>query len=331
MTVPDTTVPAAGRHTEHRIELTEQERVELAALAERLARTPPALLDDEEFLQHARQLSCHLPVRLRAALRRYRHDPGGDGTLFVANLPVDEDALAPTPGTPDSVELEASVASVLPVLLGLHLGEVVAYRDEKLGALVQNVVPVPGLERSQSNAGSVPLKFHVENAFHPHRPDYVGLMCLRNDHARQAGTLVSSIRRALPLLAEEDAKVLCDARFVTAPPPSFRSGADTLPHAVLDGTLEDPNICVDFNATVALDGEAAAALDRLHAALEEVATSLVLQSGQMTFLDNRIALHGRSSFRPRYDGRDRWLHRVYVHLDNRRNRASRLGNGSVLA
>ena len=72
-------------------------------------------------------------------------------------------------------------------------------------------------------------------------------------------------------------------------------------------------------------------VDDAIAGSDYAATSLVLQSGQITFLDNRIVLHGRSSFQPRYDGRDRWLHRVYVHLDNRRSRARRLGNGSVLA
>ncbi len=331
MTVEDIRTPVPGGPAEEPIELSAAESAELAELADRLARIPPGLLDDLGWLGHARQLSCHLPVRLRAALRRYRHDPGPDGTLLVANLPVDQGSLTATPTMPESVERTASVPAVLPVLLGLHLGELLAYRDEKSGALVQNVVPVPGRERQQSNAGSVPLRLHVENAFHPNRPDYVGLMCLRNDHDNGAGTLVTSIRRALPRLADEDVKILSVPRFVTAPPPSFRSGADALPHAVLGGSPEDPDICVDFNATAALDDEAAAALGRLHAALEEVATSLVLSAGQMAFLDNRIVLHGRSSFSPRYDGRDRWLHRVYVHLDHRRSRPRRTGNGAVLA
>jgi L-asparagine oxygenase len=36
------------------------------------------------------------------------------------------------------------------------------------------------------------------------------------------------------------------------------------------------------------------------------------------------------AFTPRYDGADRWLHRVFVHLDGRRSRPHRPGNGSVL-
>jgi hypothetical protein len=41
-------------------------------------------------------------------------------------------------------------------------------------------------------------------------------------------------------------------------------------------------------------------------------------------------VHGRTTFEARYDGRDRWLHRTFVHLDNRRNRRHRSEDGFVL-
>jgi L-asparagine oxygenase len=41
-------------------------------------------------------------------------------------------------------------------------------------------------------------------------------------------------------------------------------------------------------------------------------------------------VHGRVAFTPRYDGYDRWLHRVFVHLDHRRSRPARPANGAVL-
>lgn len=57
---------------------------------------------------------------------------------------------------------------------------------------------------------------------------------------------------------------------------------------------------------------------------------LVLRPGELAFVDNRVAVHGRTSFRPRHDGRDRWLHRTFVHLDNRRSAGHRPGGGAVL-
>ncbi|MBY8851239.1 hypothetical protein K7G98_24000, partial [Saccharothrix sp. MB29] len=124
--------------------------------------------------------------------------------LLVRGLPVDPARLPPTPARPGSVQRTATVPASSAVLVALHLGEPMAFREEKSGALVQDVVPVPGMEETQGNAGSVPLTMHVENAFHPDRPDYVGLLCLRNDHDNVAGLRVASVRRALRLLPERE-------------------------------------------------------------------------------------------------------------------------------
>ncbi|MFE4613658.1 TauD/TfdA family dioxygenase [Streptomyces niveus] len=293
-------------------------------------KTEPALLDDSRWQAEARRLSCRMPARLLEVLREFRQDAGEAGILTLAGLPVDEHALPDTPTVGDSVERTPRIPAAVAVLLGQQLGEVVAYRDEKSGALVQNVVPVRALADSQSNAGSVQLELHNENAFHPHRPDHIGLMCLRPDHERRAGTLVSSIRKALPLLDDADAEILNRPRFVTQAPPSFGAGDATAPHAVLGGSLHDPDVRVDFNATRALDDEAHEALERLGVALMRVSSSLVMGAGEMVFVDNRLVVHGRTDFTPRYDGQDRWLHRIYVHLDTRRSGAHRIGETSVL-
>ncbi|MFI6846763.1 TauD/TfdA family dioxygenase [Kitasatospora sp. NBC_00085] len=313
-----------------RLALTTEERAVLRGLAAELVRTPPVLLDDPDWLVEARRLSCRLPVRLIEALRGLRQDAGVAGILSITGLPVDESALPDTPTVKDSVQRIPAVPSAAAMLLAQQLGEVIAYRDEKHGALVQDVVPVRSLAGSQSNAGSVPLELHNENAFHPYRPDLVGLLCLRADRDGRAGTLVSSIREALPLLDDEDLAVLNSPRFVTEAPPSFGSGDATAPHPVLGGNVRDPDIRVDFNATTALDDEAAGAMERLGTVLTKVSSSLTLAPGELVFIDNRLVVHGRSDFTPRYDGRDRWLHRVYVHLDSRRSAAHRNGRGPVL-
>lgn len=314
------------------VTLTDQERTEVHALAEELGR-PPAVgqVDDPPWLAHVRLHSCRLPVRLLEALRNFRSEPGLGGTLVIGNLPIDAETLPDTPSVPDSVERRATAPASTAMLLGQQLGDVFAFRDEKHGALVHNVVPVPALANSQSNGGSVGLELHNENAFHPHRPDLIGLLCLRSDHEGTAGTLFSSIRRARVLLDDTDLSILRQPRFVTEAPPSFRAGDGAAPHGVLNGSSDDPDIQVDFNATRATDDEAAAALSRLGDAMAEVASELVLRPGDMAFLDNRLVVHGRTEFTPRYDGNDRWLHRVYVHLDGRRSLSHRIGPGPVLA
>jgi L-asparagine oxygenase len=100
---------------------------------------------------------------------------------------------------------------------------------------------------------------------------------------------------------------------------------------VLEGDIEDPDVRVDFHTTQPCDDEARQALEHLKNAFSEVKRNVVLHSGDLAVLDNRIAIHGRTHFTPRYDGRDRWLHRTFTHRDHRRSRPSRPGNGCVLS
>jgi len=45
---------------------------------------------------------------------------------------------------------------------------------------------------------------------------------------------------------------------------------------------------------------------------EQHRTSIVLEAGDVLVLDNRVYLHGRSKFTPRYDGADRFLIRCFA-------------------
>ncbi|MEU7559135.1 TauD/TfdA family dioxygenase [Streptomyces eurythermus] len=316
---------------DHVFTLTEAERERTGAVAGALAEVEPRLVDDRSWLDACREMSEELPERLRRRLRAFRHDPRADGMLLVRNLPS-APALAPTPTVQESVERAATPAAGTIALVSSQLGEVIAYRDEKSGALVQNVVPVAGREEQQSNAGSVPLELHVENAFHPYRPDMVALLCLRPDHDGGAGLRVASIRRAVALLPHDVRKVLGEERFRTEVPPSFGGpGGQAPPHPVLYGDFDDPDVRVDFHATHPEDGQAAEAMTVLRAALDTVTRAVYLRPGDLAIVDNRVTLHGRTHFTPRYDGEDRWLHRTFIHLDHRRSRALRADNGQVLS
>ena len=50
---------------------------------------------------------------------------------------------------------------------------------------------------------------------------------------------------------------------------------------------------------------------------------LPLRPGNLVFIDNFRAVHGRQSFRPRYDGSDRWLKRLNITRNLRGSRAWR--------
>jgi L-asparagine oxygenase len=310
--------------------LTEPVATALASCAADLSADPSRRVDDPSWIELARARSCHLPPELLEVLREFRHEPGADAVLVLHGLPV-PDEVGATPVVAGSVQENVSVTAALLVLLCQQLGEMVSFRPEKSGALVQDVVPVPGQEAEQSNVGSTLLRMHTENAFHPYRPDYVALLCLRADPADDAALTVASMRRAMPLLSAETRDVLATAAFVTETPSSFGRGSSVAAdHAVLTGDPADPDLRVDFTSTRPKDATAADAIAELNGALGTVASPLKLRAGDMAIVDNRLAVHGRTAFQPRYDGRDRWLQRSFVHLDHRRSRRVRRDDGFVL-
>jgi L-asparagine oxygenase len=50
-----------------------------------------------------------------------------------------------------------------------------------------------------------------------------------------------------------------------------------------------------------------------------------LTPGEIIFIDNRRAVHGRSPFFPRYDGNDRHLIRCFATLDYEKSEYARIG------
>ncbi|MFF1871444.1 TauD/TfdA family dioxygenase [Kitasatospora herbaricolor] len=292
-------------------------------------------VDSPEWVARARDAWEDLPPTLRRGVSRFRRHSGPHGTMVIGGLPVDRAALPATPTVPGSAQRSAAVPAALLTMVACGLGEPLAYLAEKSGALVQDVVPVPGQETFHGNAGSVPLSFHTENGFHPHPPDYVVFLCLRADHDRTAGMRVAGIRQVLPLLTPAAREALFAPEFITTPPPSFGpeagNGAQAEPRPVLSGSAEDPDIRMAQLVTTPLSPRATAALAEFGRACEATARTLHLTPGDLVVIDNRVTVHGRTAFRPRYDGADRWLQRTYVTTDLRRSRDHRPHDGHVLA
>lgn len=308
---------------------------EMAGAIAEVARTIPPVagdrVDDRAWVAAARHAWSDLPAELRRALREFRRDSGPTGTLLVRGLPVDGAGLPPTPAAAGSVQRTGGLPAALLLMIAGGLGDPAAFRPEKGGALVQDVVPVPGQEDFQGNAGSVLLSFHTENAFHPHRPDFVMLLCLRADHERVAGLRTGCTRQVLPLLSADGREALFSQEFRTAAPPSFGAGSgSTEAHAVLFGAPDDPDVRVDFAATEPLTPRAGRALLELQELFDLTARTALLEPGDLAVVDNRVTVHGRTAFRPRYDGNDRWLQRSFILSDLRRSRGLRDADGYVL-
>lgn len=318
-------------HPSYDVELDARTAARLAELARELLTVAGGRLDSPQWIRAARRAWVHAPTELRGLLAEFRRDSGTPGALLLRGLPLGEGAVPDTPTARGSVQRAATVPAAVLMLIAHGLGDPIAYRQEKSGALVQDVVPVPGLEDFQGNAGSTRLTFHVENAFHEHRPDYVMLSCLRADHEQSAELRLCSARQVLPRLGEPALSVLRGPNFETAAPPSFSADGGGRPHAVLADSAEDPVLRIDEAATRPLDAAAAAAMAELSELFQDSYQAVRLAPGDLAIVDNRVTVHGRSAFTPRYDGRDRWLQRTFVAADLRRSRTHRPADAHVLA
>jgi alpha-ketoglutarate-dependent taurine dioxygenase len=276
----------------------------------------------EEFLFDCEMRADEMPQPIRRALLEFQIHSNSEGILLVRGLPVDPQIEEiPTPANAErSQAKQTHVSERCLAMIGSRLGHLVSYIQEKNGDLFQNLVPVQGNEHVQASSGSqVRLQFHRETVFHPYPPEFLLLFCLRPDHDRIAETTYASISHALPLLSTEHRTLLFQSLYHTGIDYSFGNIQNHQERgrilSVLFGNPHDPFLNYDEDLMAAITPEAQVALDALKEAIASVYRGIKLDTGDLLCIDNRRTVHGRSSFVPRYDGRDRWLQRSFVVRD----------------
>ncbi|MEO7369214.1 MAG: TauD/TfdA family dioxygenase [Ilumatobacteraceae bacterium] len=276
----------------------------------------PALTDGIDlFVTAAGHAARMLPADVHDSLVDFVDAAPCSGALLVHGLPVGN--LPPTPPTPTTPADKDSISEFTLLTIARRLGQPVGYQPEHGGSLVQNIVPTKAaIDRQVSTSSKVQLMFHTEAAFHPHRPRYLLLLCLRGDPA--AHTTLSSIFEVVGQLPGDVVDTLFAARFRTAVDESYLDGRHNVlgaPMAVLGGDRDRPSMVFDADLMVGIDEDADRALRMLGDATSACHASVALEAGDLLVIDNTVAVHGRSPYAPRFDGTDRWLQRTFVVSD----------------
>lgn len=271
---------------------------DFASLA-RLARYDP-LAEPDDFWRAAQSAAVRLPVAVEDAIR--------SGAILIRGLPTDQD-LPPTPlDSRRPPGRRAFLSEFWLSAVGIRLGTPFAYTDQQAGALHQNVAPVSHARFEESDVGAESsLSLHTENPFHVLPPTFVLLYCLRSDAENRAGTMLARV-------AEIVGRLDGDVRAHLRSPIFFERGSSRelgcVP--VLSGSALDPLARYDA-AWIAADTEqGTGALQSMVRELPQCTSEVYLRPGDLLALDNRRWLHGRTPFEASYDGRDRWLQRLYV-------------------
>ena len=138
-------------------------------------------------------------------------------------------------------------------------------------------------------------------------------MCLREDP--NASTTYASLKDIVASLDEETISCLKEPLFITAIDESFRTRGEpnkSILLPILTETSDGLSICFDEFYMRGKTFQAQEALDKLLEAIKQNTKEIVLHTGDVVVLDNRRLVHGRRSFKARYDGTDRWLLRILV-------------------
>jgi Fe(II)/alpha-ketoglutarate-dependent arginine beta-hydroxylase len=301
-----------------------------------------------DILAHAHELAAKLPATLRRALTHLR-DAEGESGLLITGLPVDSDAIGPTPRhwreTPASVPASRTRREeIILALIAEFIGFVFGYATLQDGRLFHHLLPIPGEEAEQSgHSSSVELDWHSEDAFTHARCDFLGLLALRNPD--RVETLVAP-GAALNALSDADREVLSQPRFVvraddehvknlTVHPSTATASIHHAPSRrplipVLYGGSDRPYLVLDkaFMRPQPGDAEASAAFRHAVQCLDESLRPVALRPGDVLLVDNHRAVHGRAPFRARYDGSDRWLLKVSITRDLMKSRPFRASAAS---
>ena len=302
----------------HRLALTEEELGEIRLLVREVA-SRHGSVEGADFLDGVSTYAHEMPRRLRVFLNTFRlTEPSG--VCLISGYPVDDAKVGKTPShwrkKPD--ESYTMEEGIFLNLCGALLGDAIAWSHQRDGLICQDLVPIEGHENEMLGSGSErELVWHTEDASYSYRGDYIGLMCLRNPDA--VPTTFASIDEVQ--LDPDQVEILFEPRFLFRPDPSHPSDNEGEKASVLFGDPRSPYVRLDPYCMDRPETEfARSAMDYLTRAIDENLTGVALLPGECLFIDNYKAVHGRSSFKARFDGTDRWLKRITVARDLRKSR-----------
>ena len=255
-----------------------------------------------------------VPDRIIQQLKQM-NQPDGPTSMLIKGLPIDPNLPAsPTDGKRPVTKSSWISEATLLGTLGVVRLEAFSYAEQKSGALVQEIVPVNGLESSNSNAGRTSFGPHSDDAslLRSYRPEGIALLCLRNDS--QTKTWFASIDDILEAIDPYYVDILRSRSYRVRTPESFNYFEGKIifsePRQIISKGLQgqDEIAVALYNVQPSNNAEELQmALNALRLVLKPpVAKAVILEPGDLFIFSNVRGLHFRDSIVG-----ERWLQRTY--------------------
>lgn len=280
--------------------------------------------EPELFCKQTKKASKELPIRMQIELTNFVENGTKDDFLLIKGLENIDQELPKTPsnnkfnvgGTTNLARLQAIVLC--------FISDIIAYEAECYGNIFQDVVPNQKLEKNQTSLGSITeLEIHTEQAFSKLRPDLLSLACLRGDP--DAITYILPVQTIIDNLSDSDIELLKQPLWKTGVDLSFKINN----HEFIEGDIRGPmpildqvyrsngryNLVFDQDLMFGITEESNLLVKKIVDIYYQHRISHNLKPGEIIIIDNRHAVHGRSPFFPKYDGKDRFLVRCFSVFD----------------
>jgi len=280
--------------------------------------------ESELFCKQVKNLSRELPIKIQIELLNFVENGNEKEFLLIKGLEKIDQEIQDTPcnntykigGTTNLAKIQAIFIS--------FISDIIAYEAECYGNIFQDIIPNRILEKDQTSLGSnTELEIHTEQAFSKLRPDLLSLACLRGDP--DAITYILPVQTIIDNLSDSDLELLKQPLWKTGVDLSFKLNG----HEFIEGDIRGPipildqvyrsdgryNLVFDQDLMFGISDESNLLIGKIVDIYYKHRISHNLKPGEIIIIDNRHAVHGRSPFFPKYDGKDRFLVRCFSVFD----------------
>jgi L-asparagine oxygenase len=301
------------------MELTVDEIKILISLAQNITTDPS--ISPTLFCLQAKEESQKLPPRIKTVLKNFATKGSESGFLLIQGIKIQNDRIPKTPEGNNFKVGEKTILAKIQAILVSSIGEMIAYEAECYGNLFQDVVPLKIMEKAQTSLGSnTELEIHTEQAFSKLKPDILSLACLRGDP--DAYTHIFPVHTILNNLTTEEKALLREPLWYTGVDLSFKLNNNEFldgdlrgPLPIISGPPNNPTLIFDQDLMTGTTQEATNMIKKIVDIYYQNKIRHNLKPGEIILIDNNRAVHGRSAFKPKYDGEDRFLVRCFATFD----------------
>ena len=291
--------------------------------------------EPENYCKQIEELCELLPENIKSLLDRFIRYEKKDGFLLLKYYTFTYNTITrineinfDTPPNNNCKVGEKTTIAKLQAILVSYISKIVSYEAEGYGRIFQDIIPDVKMENQQSSVGSSKeLEIHTEQAFSKIKPDFLSLSCIRSDAC--AYTYILPVQSILSNVNETEKELLRKPLWKIGVDYSFKlygnefiEGNIRGPIPIISGPEDNPTLVFDQDLMIGINDEANQLIQKIVDIYYNHRIKHCLQPGEIMILDNRKVVHGRSQFKPLYNGKDRFLVRCFGMLEENFNKTA---------